>query len=277
MNIVILINDNFFSFTYLRDFLEVRKDDIKFIVFSSALIGKRGTFASIMWSFKNTGFRHTAYKLLVYGIFRTMGLICRLLPFLPNRYSFYLWAKQNNKDFVFADNINNEDVVRQIKSVNPDLMLALNMNQIIKKQILETPPKGCLNIHCGPLPRYAGMSPYVWVLSHNEDHSAMTIQYVGEGLDEGDIIIQERVNVVKNDSAFALFYRCSIAASELLVKVVDEIEAGTVKSYKQDLSKKTYFSWPTKECIKQLHKNGYCLAKMIDFVNAIFKQEPRVK
>ena len=98
-----------------------------------------------------------------------------------------------------------------------------------------------------------------------------------EGLDVGDILIQERVSVVKNDSAFALFYRCCLLARKLLPKVVDEIEAGTVTSYKQDLSKKTYFSWPTKECVKQLHKNGYTLAKTTDFVKAIFKQEARVK
>jgi methionyl-tRNA formyltransferase len=277
MNIVILINDNFFSFTYLKELLKLRKDDIKFIVFSSALIGKKGTAASIWWSFKNTGFRHTAYKLLVYGIFRTVGLICRMLRFVPNHYSFYTWAKRNNKNYVFSANINGESVIQQVKSAVPDLILALNMNQIIKKQLLEMAPKGCLNIHCGPLPRYSGISPYVWVLAHNEAYTATTIQYVGEGLDEGDIIVQEKVNVVKNESAFALFYRCSLLASKLLVKVVDEIEAGTVTSYEQDLARKTYFSWPTKECIEQLRKNGYCLAKIMDFVQAVSKQEPRVK
>lgn len=277
MNIVILINDNFFSFTYLKDFLEFRKEDVKFIVFSSALIGKRGTFASIKWALKNTGFRHTAYKLMVYGVSRAMRIICTLLPFIPNHYSFYLWAKQNNVNYLFTANINNEDVVQQIESVSPDLIIALNMNQILKKQILEVPPKGCINVHCGPLPRYAGISPYVWVLAHNEDYSATTIQYIEEGIDTGDIIVQERVNVVKSDSAFGLFYRCSLLASKLLIKVVDEIEADTVTSYKQDLSKQTYFSWPTKECVKQLHENGYCLAKISDFVKAIAKQEPRAR
>ena len=120
------------------------------------------------------------------------------------------------------------------------------------------------------------MSPYVWALANNEDHSAATIHYMDEGLDTGDIIAQERVNVVKNDSAFALFYRCCLQAGELLVKVTDEIEAGTVTSYKQDLSKKTYFSWPTKECVKNLHKNGYRLVKVTDFTSAIFNQKPRV-
>ena len=139
------------------------------------------------------------------------------------------------------------------------------------------PPKRCINVHCAPLPRYGGMSPYVWALANNEDHSATTIHYMEEGLDVGDIIVQEKIGVVKNDSAFALFYRCCLKAGEFLIKVVDDIETGTVTSYEQDLSKKTYFSWPTKQCVKDLHKNGYRLAKIADFTKAIFNQTPRLK
>jgi len=277
MNIVILTNDNFFSFTVLKDFLEKRKNDIILIVFSSALIGKRGTFASIKWSLQNTGFRHTVFKLSVYGIFKFMKVLCELLPFIPNHYSSFLWAKRNGMDYVIAPNVNDTEVVERIKSVKPDLIISVSMNQIVKKQILEMPPQGCINVHCAPLPRYGGMSPYVWALAHNEDHSATTIHYMEEGLDTGDIIVQEKVNVVKNDSAFALFYRCCQLASKLLVKVIDKIEAGTVTSYKQDLSKKTYFSWPTKECVKNLHKNGYQLTKVTDFTCAIFNQKPRIE
>jgi methionyl-tRNA formyltransferase len=150
------------------------------------------------------------------------------------------------------------------------------MNQIIRKEILSIPPNRCINVHCAPLPRYGGMSPYVWALANNEGHSAATIHYMEEGLDEGDIIVQEKVDVVEGDSAFSLFYRCCVLAGKLLTKAVDEIEAGTVSSYKQDLSQKSYFSWPTKECVKNLHNNGYRLAEISDFILAIFKQKPRV-
>lgn len=275
MDVVILTNDNFFSFAVLRDFLPLRKSDIKLIVFSSALIGRKGTFASIKWALNNTGFRHTVFKLMVYGVFRVMRITCKLLLFIPNHYSSYLWAKRNNMNYISAADVNNENIVQQIRSVKPDLIISVSMNQIIKKQILEMPCKGCINVHCAPLPRYGGMSPYVRALANNEDHSAATIHYMDEGLDTGNIIVQEKVNVVKNDSAFALFHRCCLRAGELLVKVVDEIEAGTVTSYEQDLSQKTYFSWPTKECIKNLRKNGYRLAKITDFTRALFNQAPR--
>ena len=88
MKIVLLTNDNFFSFTVLKDFLPLRKNDIKLVIFSSALIGKRGTLASIRWSLENTGFRHTVFKLMVYGIFKILKLTCKFLPFIPNKYSW---------------------------------------------------------------------------------------------------------------------------------------------------------------------------------------------
>jgi len=214
---------------------------------------------------------------MIYGTFRVMKIICKLLPFIPNHYSSRLYVQRNNINSVDAPNVNAAEIVEQIKAIEPELIVSVSMNQIVKKEILEMPPRRCINVHCAPLPRYGGMSPYVWALANNEDHSAATIHYMEEGLDEGDIIVQNKMSVVKNDSAFALFYRCCLEASKLLIKVVNDIEVGTVTSHEQDLSKKTYFSWPTRECVKQLHKNGYRLARTADFVKAVFKQEPRVR
>lgn len=276
MKLVILTNDNFFSFTVLKDFLKGRKNDIELIVFSSALIGKKGMYDSIKWSTKNTGFRHTVFKLSVYGVFKFMKVLCSIFPFIKNNYSSFLWSKKNNIDYLVAPDVNADAVVNKIKGIGPDLIVSVSMNQIVRKQILEMPPKRCINVHCAPLPKYAGMSPYVWALANNEGCSAATIHYMEEGLDEGDIITQENIPIAKNDSAFALFYRCCLKASQLLPKVVNKIENDAVTSFRQNLNEKTYFSWPTKECVKNLKKNGYYLAKLTDFVFAIIRQKPRV-
>jgi hypothetical protein len=86
MRIVILTNDNFFSFVVLEEFLVRRKEDIKLVVFSSALIGKKGIVSSIVWSLTKTGFYHTTFKLMVYGVFRLMRILCKLLPFILNKW-----------------------------------------------------------------------------------------------------------------------------------------------------------------------------------------------
>ena len=276
MKLVILTNDNFFSFVVLKPFLEQKKSQIKLIVFSSALIGKRGTFASIRWSMAQTGFRHTVFKLMVYGIFRTLRCLCRCLPRRCNQFSSLLWTRRNRIPCLIAENINDPETVQQIKAAQPDLIVSVSMNQIVKKDILEIPPLRSINVHCAPLPRYGGMSPYVWALAHNEDHSAATIHYMDEGLDTGDIIVQKNIPVKKNDSAFCLFYRCCLKARDLLLNVLQQFETQTVQSYPQDLSKKTYFSWPTRQCVRDLRKHGFRLAYIFDFILAIFKQRPRI-
>jgi len=276
MKIVILTNDNFFSFTVLKEFFQARRQDIRLVVFSSALIGKKGMLASVKWSLANTGLPHTVFKLTVYGTFRLMNLVCGLLPFLQNRHSSRLAVERMGIQSIDAADVNASDVVEQIRTAQPDLIVSVSMNQIVKQPILQMPPKGCINVHCAPLPRYGGMSPYVWALANGEDHSAATIHYMEEGLDTGDIIVQEKVAVMENDSAFALFYRCCLRAAALLPEVVDTIENGTVQSHKQDLSQKTYYSWPTRKCVADLHKNGYRLARLTDFTSAIFKRKPRV-
>ena len=276
MNIVVLTNDNLFSFLVLQKFLEQRQEDIKLVVFSSALIGKRGLLSSVIWLVRCTGIRHTGFKLLVYGAFRIVRLLCWILPFLHNRYSSRLWAKRNRIPGLDAADVNRAEIIEQVRLVNPDLIVSVSMNQIVKKELLEMPAKGCMNVHCAPLPLYGGMSPYVWALANDESHSAATIHYMEEGLDEGDIIVQEKESVLEGDSAFSLFYRCCLRARELLPKVVDDIEEGTVTSYPQDLSKKTYFSWPDKKCIRSLRANRYSLAKFRDFAEAVFQRAVRL-
>ncbi len=275
MNIVVLTNDNYFSFSVLKKFLKLRKNDIMLLVFSSALIGKRGTYASVKWSLENTGLRHTIFKLLVYCVFKIMRIICKIIPIIPNNYSSLLWADRNNIKYIFARDVNEQKVVDQIKAAGPDLIVSVSMNQVVKKQILNMPPKRCINVHCAPLPRYGGMSPYIWILANNDRCSAATIHYMEEGLDEGDIILQDKIDVIEQDSAFALFNRCCLRAGELLPKVIEHIEDYSVEYYSQDLSKKTYFSWPTKECVKQLRQNDYFLAKITDFSKAIFHPQTK--
>lgn len=276
MRIVMLTNDNFFSYTVLKEFLRLRKDDTKLVIFSAALIGKRGTFASIKWSLAHTGLRHTLFKLTVYGVFKLMKVLCRLLPFIPNHYSSYLWIRKHSIPFLICPDINNPEVVENIKTIEPDIIVSVSMNQIVSKEILQIPPHRCINVHCAPLPRYGGMSPYVWALANNEDHSAATIHYMDEGLDTGDIVVQKKINVLKGDSAFALFYRCCMRAGQMLINVVNDIEKGTVTSYCQDLSQKSYFSWPTKQSVRSLRKHGFRLAKTKDILLAVFKQRARL-
>lgn len=269
MKYVLVTNDNFFSFVVMKRFLQLHKNDIKLVVFSSKLIGQRGSLASIYWSIINTGFRRTFFKLSVYGVFRAMSIIRKVLPFIPNNWSSEVWVKENGIEFTTTEELNSDSLYEVIKSKDPDLIISVSMNQIMKERLLTLAPMGSINVHCAPLPKYAGMSPYVWALANNEAQSAATIHFMTEGLDEGDIILQEDVLVKSNDTAFNLFYRCCLAASDQLVRVVSRFEKDTVESFEQDKAMRSYYSWPDRECSKRLRANGFKFVKASDYFKAL--------
>ena len=276
MKIVLLTNDNYFSYIAAIRFLENYKSDIALVVFSSALVGRRNTLSSIFFTLKNTGVRHTIFKLFTYGIFKVTRILSQVFPKILCGCSTFLWVKRNKLKFITTDDVNSYVCTNTIKAANPELIVSVSMNQVIKKEILNLPVNRSINVHCAPLPEYGVMSPYIWGLANNESYSAATIHYMDEGLNTGDIIVQEKISVLAEDSAFCLFHRCCNAVSELLLETVKKIQNGSVESYPQDLSKKSYFSWPTKQCIVSLRRNGYSLVKIRDFYLAILTQKSRL-
>lgn len=276
MKIVLLTNDNYFSYIAAIRFLERYRSDIALVVFSSALVGRRNTLSSIFFILKNTGFRHTVFKISTYGIFKLTRILSQIFPRILCGCSTLLWVKRNKLKFIITDDVNSALCTNAIKAANPELIVSVSMNQVIKKEILNLPTNRSINVHCAPLPQYGGMSPYIWGLANNENYSAATIHYMDEGLDTGNIIVQEKVSVLAEDSAFCLFHRCCSVASELLLETVKKIQNGSVESYPQDLSKKSYFSWPTKQCIINLRRNGFYLVNAKDLFLAILKQKSRL-
>lgn len=276
MKIVLLINDNYFSYIAAKKFLKKYKSNISLVVFSSSLIQSKGLIYSILWVLKKTGLRHTLFKLFTYGFFKLVNMVDRVIPNMLKSSSTFLWVKRNKINYLVTSDVNSLKSFKRIKEASPELIISISMNQIIKKEILNLPQKRCINVHCAPLPKYAGMSPYVWALANNESHSAATIHYMDEGLDTGDVIEQRKISILKDDTSFSLFHRSCMIASDLLLTVIEKIEVDHVKSYPQDLSQKSYFSWPTKKCIKNLKNNGYSLAKIKDFYMAILYQESRL-
>ena len=124
MKIVLLTNDNFFSFTVLKPFLEKYKRDIDLVIFSSALIGKKGTLASIKWSIEKTGLRHTVFKLSVYGVFRLMKLLCGFFSFIKNGYSSHLWVRNNDLEYLYTENVNGQEIIDEINSTISHVKIA---------------------------------------------------------------------------------------------------------------------------------------------------------
>ncbi|MBI4677458.1 MAG: ChbG/HpnK family deacetylase [Elusimicrobia bacterium] len=139
---------------------------------------------------------------------------------------------------------NSEGCGRLLRNLRPDLLITAN-TRIISAGILRIPAEGGLNIHKSLLPRYAGLESIFWTLYRGEKEVGVTIHRLAEGLDTGDIMGQTPIPVDPGDDLESLDRKADLEAAKLLAKVVTSIRDGNPAPRPQDLSHRTYFSWPT--------------------------------
>lgn len=121
-----------------------------------------------------------------------------------------------------------------------DIIITCAYGQIIPKVILDYPRLGCINVHASLLPKNRGGAPIHWCLIKGEEKTGITIMYMDEGMDDGDIISQEEYIILDSDNVGSLHDKLSIMGADLLIKTLPSIINGTNKRIKQDDSKVTY-------------------------------------
>ena len=150
-----------------------------------------------------------------------------------------------------------------LKDLNPDIIVVVAYGKILPKRILDLPKYGCINGHASVLPKYRGSSPIQWCIVCGEKETGVTVMYMDEGLDTGDIIAKEVFPIGPADDFEAIHDRSADIGSRLLSKTVFEIEKGNVKREKQDDSLATY----AKKVEKEDCKVDFTLsAQKLDFI-----------
>lgn len=129
------------------------------------------------------------------------------------------------------------NVIDRIKMEEPDIIAVAAFGQILSKEILDIPKLGCLNVHASLLPRYRGASPIQRAILEGDKETGVTIMYMEEGLDTGDILTKEKVQIGKK-TADELHDELSDIGAHLLVETIERIRE--IKPVKQDDSLATY-------------------------------------
>ena len=125
-------------------------------------------------------------------------------------------------------------------NLNPDLIVTCAYGQIIPEIILNTPRLGCINVHASLLPKLRGGSPLHHALIDGYDKTGVTIMYMDKGMDTGDIITQEEIDILKTDTVGTIHDKLSEMGSQLLLKTLPSIINGTNSRIKQDDNLATY-------------------------------------
>lgn len=128
---------------------------------------------------------------------------------------------------------NNIEFIDEIKALNPDIICVVAYGRILPKEILEIPKYGCINVHGSLLPKYRGAAPIQWAVINGEEKTGITTMYMDVGMDTGDMILKEEVEIGKDETTGKLWDRLSKIGGELLVKTIKLIEQGKAPREKQ--------------------------------------------
>lgn len=127
----------------------------------------------------------------------------------------------------------NEKFINEIKKLQPDVICVVAYGKILPKEILDIPKYGCINVHGSLLPEYRGAAPIQWAILNGDKKTGITTMYMDIGMDTGDMILKEEVDIGENETTGELWNRLSKIGGELLVKTLKQIEEGTATRTKQ--------------------------------------------
>lgn len=133
----------------------------------------------------------------------------------------------------------NPELMAELNRIGPDLIVVAAYGKILPAEILDLPPLGCINIHASLLPRYRGAAPIQRSVLDGEEFTGVTLMYMAQGLDTGDMIASRRTPVAGKTSA-DLHDELSHLGAELLLDTLPEIKQGTMDRIKQDDGQATY-------------------------------------
>lgn len=124
--------------------------------------------------------------------------------------------------------VKDPDAVARLKEENPDLIVVAAFGQILSQEVLDIPKYGCVNVHTSLLPKYRGAAPIQWAIMDGETKTGVTIMQMDAGLDTGDILLQEEMEISPDETAGSLTDKLAKMGGRLLVKALPMIENGTV-------------------------------------------------
>ena len=128
---------------------------------------------------------------------------------------------------------NNIEFLDEIKNLKPDVICVVAYGKILPKELLDIPRLGCINVHGSLLPQYRGAAPIQWAVLNGDKETGITTMYMDVGMDTGDMILKEKVEIGENETTGELWDRLSKIGANLLVKTLKQIEEGTAPREKQ--------------------------------------------
>lgn len=149
-------------------------------------------------------------------------------------------ALKNNIEVFQPEKVKDENFIKEMEKLNPDIIVVAAYGQILNEKILNLPKYGCINIHGSLLPKYRGAAPIQWSIINGEEKTGVTIMYMEKGLDTGDMILKREIPINKEDTYGSVHDKMSLVGAEAVIEAIEMIEKGNVNAQKQDDTLSSY-------------------------------------
>lgn len=143
--------------------------------------------------------------------------------------------------------VSEEEFIETLEKLNPDVIVVVAYGQILPKTILDLPRYGCINVHASLLPKYRGAAPLHWSIINGETKTGVTTMYMDEGLDTGDMLLKEEIEIEANMNTGELHEKLADLGGEVLVKTLDFLQKDEIIPEAQNEEESTYAPLLTKE------------------------------
>ena len=150
-------------------------------------------------------------------------------------------ALANGLDVALPDDANQSVFVRRVAALAPDFIFSFYYRQLLCPELLRLANRGALNMHGSLLPAYRGRAPVNWCVLRGEKQTGASLHYMTQKADDGDIVDQQVVPILPDDTAFEVFKKVTVAAEIVLWRSLPALIAGTAQRRRQDPAAASYF------------------------------------
>lgn len=157
------------------------------------------------------------------------------------------WALDHGVPVFQPEKIRSDEAIAHLSAINADIIVVAAFGQILPKEILYMKPFGAVNVHASLLPKYRGASPIQWAIINGDEFTGITTIEMGEGLDDGDILLMEKIKIEADETGGSLFDKLSDLGGRLINKTLLGLSEGTIKKRPQESGKATKVGLITKE------------------------------
>lgn len=185
---------------------------------------KIGFFADGPWA-------HKSFEKLIQD--KTIKIMFIMVRYVKRDLILLQLADDNGIPVEICDNVNSRSFIEHVKEYEVDLFVSMSFDQIFKAELINLPRYKTINCHAGKLPFYRGRNILNWVLINDEKEFGITVHYMDEGIDTGDIILQETYPITEEDNYGTLLLKAYDGCADVLYRAIKMIQSNNVNPIRQ--------------------------------------------